>query len=45
MAKLLAILNDPQLKADRGERREKIKAVIHERFDLSEMAKRSLGAE
>lgn len=45
VAKLLAILNDPQLKADPRQRREKIKAVIYERFDFTEMAKRSLGAE
>ena len=45
--KLLAILNDPQLKAERkkNERREKLKEVLYQRFDFTEMAKRSLGAE
>ena len=45
--KLLAILNDPQLKAERkkNERREKLKEVLYQRFDFTEMAKRSLGSE
>jgi phospholipid transport system substrate-binding protein len=45
--KLIAILNDPQLqgKAKEAERRQKLKQVIYERFDFTEMAKRSLGAE
>jgi phospholipid transport system substrate-binding protein len=45
--KLLAILNDPQFKGEnkRNARREKLKAVIYERFDFVEMAKRSLGPE
>jgi phospholipid transport system substrate-binding protein len=44
---LLAILNDPQLKGQqkKNERREKLKVVIYERFDFTEMAKRSLGSE
>ena len=45
--KLLAILKDPRLKRpeNKNERREKLKEVIHQRFDFTEMAKRSLGAE
>jgi len=45
--KLLAILKDPQLKGERSknERREKLKEVIYQRFDFTEMARRSLGAE
>ena len=45
--KLLAILKDPRLKGDanKNERREKLKEVIYQRFDFTEMAKRSLGAE
>jgi len=43
--KILAIVNDPRLKTDSKERRERIKAVIHERIDAAEMAKRSLGPE
>src|SRR4029434_3086346 len=45
--KLLAILKDPRLKGDanKNERREKLKEVIHQRFDFTEMAKRSLGSE
>jgi len=43
--KVLEILRDPALKApDKAEaRRKKLKEVIYERFDFSEMAKRSLG--
>ncbi|HZA56343.1 MAG TPA: ABC transporter substrate-binding protein [Candidatus Udaeobacter sp.] len=45
--KLLVILKDPQLKAERSkdERREKLKEVIYQSFDFTEMAKRSLGSE
>jgi phospholipid transport system substrate-binding protein len=43
---LLMILNDPQLKGERkkDQRREKLRQVMHQRFDFTEMAKRSLGA-
>jgi phospholipid transport system substrate-binding protein len=45
--KLLAILKDPQLKQEgkEKERREKLKQVINQRFDFTEMARRSLGPE
>jgi phospholipid transport system substrate-binding protein len=45
--KLLTILEDPQLKQEsrKKERREKLKQVINQRFDLTEMAIRSLGPE
>jgi len=45
--KLLVILKDPRLKEEgnKDERREKLKKVIYQRFDFTEMAKRSLGAE
>ncbi|HXV83971.1 MAG TPA: ABC transporter substrate-binding protein [Candidatus Binatia bacterium] len=45
--KLLAILEDPQLKGEskKSERRDKLKEVLYERFDFTEMAKRSLGSE
>ena len=45
--KLVAILKDPQLKGEskKSERRNKLKEVLHERFDFTEMAKRSLGSE
>ena len=45
--KLLTILKDPQLDGEskRNERREKLKEVIYQRFDFTEMAKRSLGSE
>ena len=45
--KLLAILKDPQLKGGnkKGERRDKLKEVLYQRFDFTEMAKRSLGSE
>ena len=45
--KLLAILEDPQLKGEtkKSERRDKLKVVLYERFDFTEMAKRSLGSE
>jgi phospholipid transport system substrate-binding protein len=44
--KLLAVLNDPQLKGERqtNARREKLRQVIYQRFDFTEMAKRSLGS-
>jgi phospholipid transport system substrate-binding protein len=45
--KLLAILKDPRLKQEdrKNERREKLKQVINQRFDFTEMARRSLGPE
>jgi phospholipid transport system substrate-binding protein len=45
--KVLAILKDPQLNGEskKIERRNKLKEVLHERFDFTEMAKRSLGSE
>ena len=45
--KLLAILEDPQLKGEskKSERRHKLKEVLYQRFDFTEMAKRSLGSE
>jgi phospholipid transport system substrate-binding protein len=45
--KLLTILNDPRLKGEskKIERREKLKEVVKQRFDFTEMAKRSLGPE
>jgi len=45
--KLLAILKDPQLKGGnkKSERRDKLKEVLYQRFDFTEMAKRSLGSE
>lgn len=44
---LLAILQDPQLtgETNKNERRQKLKQLIYQRFDFTEMAKRSLGAE
>ena len=45
--KLLMILKDPQLKGEskKNERREKLKEVLYQRFDFTEMAKRALGSE
>ena len=45
--KLLAILKDPQLKGEskKNERRDKLREVIYQRFDFTEMARRSLGSE
>ena len=45
--KLLTILKDPQLKGEskKTERRQKLREVIGQRFDFTEMAKRSLGSE
>ena len=45
--KFLEILKDPRLKGEskKNERREKLKEVLYQRFDFTEMAKRSLGAE
>jgi phospholipid transport system substrate-binding protein len=45
--KVLAILKDPQLKGEskKNERRDKLKEVIYQRFDFTEMARRSLGSE
>lgn len=43
---VVAILKDPQLKGDgkKNERRLKLRQVISQRFDFTEMAKRSLGS-
>jgi phospholipid transport system substrate-binding protein len=43
--KLLNILTDPQLKGEskKNERRRKLREVVYQRFDFTEMAKRSLG--
>jgi phospholipid transport system substrate-binding protein len=45
--KLVAIIKDPQLKGEskKNERRDKLKELIYQRFDFTEMAKRSLGSE
>jgi phospholipid transport system substrate-binding protein len=45
--KLISILNDPQLKGEykKNERRQKLKEVLYQRFDFTEMARRSLGVE
>jgi phospholipid transport system substrate-binding protein len=45
--KFLAILKDPELKGEskKSERRDKLKEVLYQRFDFTEMAKRSLGSE
>jgi phospholipid transport system substrate-binding protein len=45
--KLLAILADPRFKQEgkKNERREELKKVIYQRFDFTEMARRSLGPE
>jgi phospholipid transport system substrate-binding protein len=47
VVRLLAILNDPQLKGEqkKNERRQKLKEVLYQRFDFTEMARRSLGSE
>jgi phospholipid transport system substrate-binding protein len=44
---LLATLQDPQLtgESNKNERRQKLKQLIYQRFDFTEMAKRSLGSE
>jgi phospholipid transport system substrate-binding protein len=44
---VLSVLGDEALKdsARRTERREKLEAIIRQRFDYEEMAKRTLGAE
>ena len=44
---LLAVLQDPRLTGDsnKSERRQKLKQLIYQRFDFTEMAKRSLGSE
>jgi phospholipid transport system substrate-binding protein len=44
---LLATLNDPGLagESNKNERRQKLKQLIYQRFDFTEMAKRSLGPE
>jgi phospholipid transport system substrate-binding protein len=45
--KILEILKDPRFKGEskKNERREKLREVLYQRFDFTEMAKRSLGAE
>jgi len=45
--KMLAVLNDPELKAPvrAKERRDKLKVSLYPRFDFTEMAKRCLGPE
>lgn len=45
--KLLAILANPRLKKEgkKNERRKELKKVIYQRFDFTEMARRSLGPE
>ena len=45
--KLLNILKDPQLKGEskKNERRRKLREVVYQSFDFTEMAKRSLGSE
>ena len=45
--KFLAILKDPELKGEskKSERRDKLKEVLYQRFDFTEMAQRSLGSE
>ncbi len=44
--KIIAILKDPQLKGQgmKEERGEKLKEAMYERFDFTDMARRSLGA-
>src|SRR5207249_7595465 len=44
---VLNILNDSSLKgkAKKAERRQKLREIIYARFDFSDMAKRSLGAQ
>jgi phospholipid transport system substrate-binding protein len=43
--KVIAILKDPNLKAKKNERIEQLRQVIFPKFDFTEMAKRSLGAD
>ncbi|HXG52654.1 MAG TPA: ABC transporter substrate-binding protein [candidate division Zixibacteria bacterium] len=45
--KILAVLADPSLKgeAQNQRRREKLRQIVYERFDFTEMAKRSLGPQ
>ena len=45
--KVLAILKDHQLKGEskKNERKDKLKELIYQRFDFTEMARRSLGSE
>ena len=40
---VLSALRDPQLNANRSQRRERIESALRARFDFDEMAKRSLG--
>src|SRR5678815_583440 len=44
--KVLQVLQDPQLKSssNTGQRREQLTQILANRFDFTEMAKRSLGA-
>ncbi|HMF48396.1 MAG TPA: ABC transporter substrate-binding protein [Candidatus Saccharimonadales bacterium] len=44
---LLGILKDPRFKGEskKGERRAKLREVLYQRFDFTEMAKRALGSE
>ena len=45
--KLLAMLKDPQLKQEgrKNERHDELKKLVYQRFDFTEMARRSLGPE
>ena len=45
--KLVAVLKDPRLKQEdkKNERRDELRKLIYQRFDFTEMAKRSLGPE
>ena len=43
--RVLATLKDPKLQKNPEKRREAIEEIIRERFDFSEMARRSLGPE
>ena len=45
--KLLTILKDPQLKQEgrKNERHDELKKLVYQRFDFTEMARRSLGPE
>lgn len=45
--KALALLKDPRMKptAKQSERRDQLRQILYARFDFSEMAKRSLGAD
>ena len=43
--RVLAIVKDPQLKSRESERRQQLKEALHQRFDFTDMAKRSLGPD